>query len=263
MTTPSSSTHPAVSLPSGYRLVAFESVGSTNDEAKRLARNGAAQGTVVWALRQEAGRGRRGRAWVSEDGNLYCSIILRPEKPEAAAQVSFVSALAVGDAVRSLLPDRSQVQYKWPNDVLIDERKVSGILLESEPSATGRLEWLVLGVGINVRHFPSDTEYPATSLSVAGQQGVRAGDVLEIFVAYLDYWLTVWRGDGFPAIRRAWLHHAKGVGKAATVRLADRTLQGVFRDLDGDGALLLEDATGTTVRITAGDVFFGLAGGEG
>ena len=114
-------------LPPGYRLLRYDSIGSTNDEAKRLARDGAAEGTLVWALEQTAGRGRRGRAWSSPRGNLYLSLILRPDCPVgSAAQLGFVAALAVGDALRAILPRVERLAYKWPNDVLIDGRKIAG-----------------------------------------------------------------------------------------------------------------------------------------
>jgi BirA family biotin operon repressor/biotin-[acetyl-CoA-carboxylase] ligase len=130
-------------LPPEYRLAAFEILGSTNDEAKRLAREeGAVHGTLVWAMRQEAGKGRRGRTWVSPEGNVYASLILRPECATAtAAQLSFVAAGALADALQPLLPE-AVCCCKWPNDVLIDDRKVAGILLESETDGSalsGRL----------------------------------------------------------------------------------------------------------------------------
>ncbi len=108
-------------LPPGYKLICYDSIGSTNDEAKRLAREGAAERTLVWALEQNAGRGRRGRRWVSPRGNLYASLILRPDcTPHRAAQLGFVAALAVGGALGALLPRVEGLSYKWPNDVLIN-----------------------------------------------------------------------------------------------------------------------------------------------
>lgn len=273
----SSPAQPAIRLPAGFRLVALESVGSTNDEAKRLAREGAADRTVVWARRQEAGRGRRGRHWVSPEGNLYCSVVLRPEdesqalRPEwaaNAAQLSFVAALAVGGAVAHALGPGLRCRYKWPNDVLVNGRKVAGILLESEPGANGRLEWLVLGVGINLRHFPEGTEYPATALAVEGADDVQPGDILENFCGHLKHWLDRWQADGFAPVREAWLRQAMGLSGPITVRLHDRSLVGTFHDLDADGALLLDEGNagaggGGLTRITAGDVFFGPTSREG
>ena len=125
-------------------------------------------GTLVWAQRQEAGKGRRGRQWVSPEGNVYASLILRPECATAtAAQLSFVAAGALADALQPLLPE-AVCCCKWPNDVLIDDRKVAGILLELETDGQGGWSGWFLGIGINVQHFPPDTQFPATSLRNEG-----------------------------------------------------------------------------------------------
>jgi len=244
-------------LPPEYQLVAYESLGSTNDEAKRLAREeGAGHGTLVWALRQEAGRGRRGRQWVSPEGNVYGSLILRPAcTPATAAQLSFVAAGAMADALQPLLLE-AECRCKWPNDLLIDDRKAAGILLESETDGTGGLEWLVLGVGINVQFFPPDSEFPATSLRNEGGRLDEPGPVLVRFIQAFSTWYEVWCREGFEPIREGWLQTAWGVGGPITVRLDRQTLTGTFADLDSDGALLLDLPSGERRRITAGDVFF-------
>lgn len=246
-------------LPPGFHLKAFDLVGSTNDEAKALARAGAAEGTLVWAKKQESGRGRRGRAWTSPEGNLYSSVVLRPQRsPGEAAQLSFVAALAIADTAAEVLPDGdAEVRCKWPNDVLIRGRKLSGILLESEPAPDGSLGWLVLGVGINLRHFPEAADYAATSLIAEGAPPLAPGALLEIYATHIARWYEVWRAGGFAPIRQAWLARARGLGQPIVVRLSDRTLHGVFADLDSDGVLLLDPQDGgARMRIAAGDVFF-------
>ncbi|SMH52208.1 biotin--[acetyl-CoA-carboxylase] ligase [Azospirillum agricola] len=245
-------------LPPGFQVKAFASVGSTNDEAKALARAGAGEGTIVWARRQESGRGRRGRAWTSPEGNLYSSTILRPGgSPAEAAQISFVAALAIAETAESVLPDPSGVRCKWPNDVLVRDRKLSGILLESEPGADGAVGWLVLGVGINLRHFPDDAGYAATSLTAEGAPVMAPSALLEIYAGHLAAWYGRWRAFGFGPVRDAWLARARGLGGPILVRLADRTIPGTFADLDSDGVLLLDPADGgPRQRIAAGDVFF-------
>jgi BirA family transcriptional regulator, biotin operon repressor / biotin---[acetyl-CoA-carboxylase] ligase len=247
-----------VRLPPGFRIKAFDSVGSTNDEAKALARSGAGEGTVVWARRQEGRRGRRGRAWTSPEGNLYSSIILRPNRlPADAAQISFVAALAIAETAEAVLPDPSGVRCKWPNDVLIHGRKLSGILLESEPTPSGLVSWVVLGVGVNLRHFPETGDYAATSLLAEGAPVLVPSALLEIYAERLAVWYERWLEFGFAPIRAAWLGRARGLGAPILVRLADRTISGVFVDLDSDGVLLLDpEDGGPRQRITAGDVFF-------
>lgn len=245
-------------LPPGFQLRAFDRVGSTNDEAKALARSGAGEGTIVWAKRQESGRGRRGRAWTSPEGNLYSSTILRPGRsPAEAAQLSFVAALAIAETAESVLPDPSGVRCKWPNDVLVHDRKLSGILLESEPDSSGAVSWVVLGVGINLRHFPDTADYAATSLIAEGAPVLAASALLEVYAGHLAIWYGRWRAFGFGPVRDAWMARAKGIGGPILVRLADRTIPGIFADLDSDGVLLLDPAEGgPRQRIAAGDVFF-------
>jgi BirA family biotin operon repressor/biotin-[acetyl-CoA-carboxylase] ligase len=241
-------------LPPGYRLLAYDSIGSTNDEAKRLARDGAAEGTLLWALEQTAGRGRRGRAWVSPPGNLYASLILRPDcSVGQAAQLGFVAALAVGGALRALCPTLGAT-YKWPNDVLANGRKIAGILLESEVIRAGGLSFLVLGVGVNLIASPQGTEFPATSIVEEGLRPIPPQVMLEEFAGQFHSWKMRWQCEGFAPIRAAWLAAALSRGGPIRVRLASDCLQGDFVDIDGEGALLLEVA-GERRRVAAGEVF--------
>lgn len=245
-------------LPPAYRLVALERVDSTNEEAKRRALEGAEDGTLIWAREQTQARGRGGRSWSSQPGNLFLSLILRPEcAANEAAQLGFVAALATADGVGSVAPPLIEVRFKWPNDVLFNDRKGVGILLESQLTPDGRVDWLVLGVGVNVRSFPRELDPPATSLHFEGAPpSLTASDLLEAFARHFLTWTNRWLEDGFAPIRRAWLGRAKGVGEAIRVRLPQETLHGVFRDLDAGGALLVETDDGKTRSIAAGDVYF-------
>lgn len=247
-----------LALPPGFRVIALGSVGSTNDEAKERARSGSPEGTIVWARSQDSGRGRRGRAWTSPEGNLYTSTILRPQAtPAAAAQLSFVAALVIAETAETFLPPMAAVRCKWPNDVLVNGRKVAGILLESEARADGWLEWLVLGVGINLRHFPEGTAFAATSLTEEGAEHSDPAAALEVYAQRLAHWYGRWQAEGFAVVRAAWLARAVNLGGPVVVRLSDRDLTGTFTDLDSDGVLLLDRGDGgAPVRIAAGDVFF-------
>jgi len=244
-----------LTLPAGYRLIALERIGSTNDEARRLARAGAAAGTVVWAKEQTAGRGRRGRLWVSPPGNLYLSLVARPGGRAAeAAQLGFVAALGLGDAITELAGPALPLCYKWPNDVLVRGRKLAGILLESETSDGGAVDFVVIGIGVNIVVRPENVEYPATSLVDEGVAAITPAALLHAFAHHYDVWAARWRDDGFGAVRAAWLRRAGGIGSEIRVRLDRATLCGRFVDLDDDGALLLDAADGRR-RITAGDIF--------
>jgi BirA family transcriptional regulator, biotin operon repressor / biotin---[acetyl-CoA-carboxylase] ligase len=237
------------------RLLRYETLGSTNDEAKRLAEAGAAEWTVVWAREQTAGRGRGGSMFVSPPGNLYVSAILRPPCPAAsAAQLGFAAALAVGQAIGARLPPGRELRYKWPNDVLVDGGKVSGILLESSAAQDGALAWLVAGIGVNVADHPAGTAWPATSLAALGAAPVGLEDLLRSIVAAFQAEVARWLGQGFRPLREAWLARAYGLGGAVRVRLPRESFSGRFLDLDADGVLLVETAAGPR-RISAGEIF--------
>lgn len=220
--------------------------------------DGALDGTVVWAKSQTAGRGRQGRQWQSPVGNLYCSIIVRPDMPSAdAAQFSFVTALAMGRGVSDLLPDGVEMRYKWPNDLLLNGKKATGILLESSGAADGRMDWLVIGAGLNVAEFPDITDgYPATSLRALGVDPVPVADILGGFIAGFAHWRARWQNEGLSVIREAWLDRAAGLGEDIVVRLPAGQLEGRFSGLDAGGGLLLDMHDGSRRTITAGDVFF-------
>lgn len=250
-------------LPPAYRLVFLDSVGSTNEEAKRLAREGAEDGTLVWAREQTSGRGRSGRSWVSPPGNLYLSLVLRPDcPPAAAAQLGFVAALGAGHALAEVIPPMIDLRYKWPNDILLNRRKVAGILLETESAGRDRLDWLVLGLGINVLHRPPETAFPATSLREEGDLESTVEGVLEAFARHFLSWVNRWLDDGFAPVRAAWRKSAIGLGEPIRVRLPHDELSGTFEDIDEDGALLLRQGRAVR-RVTAGDVFFGDPAGAG
>jgi BirA family biotin operon repressor/biotin-[acetyl-CoA-carboxylase] ligase len=243
-------------LPAGYRLVCYDSIGSTNDEAKRLARDGAPEGTLLCSLEQTAGRGRRGRTWASPRGNLYASLILRPDcLANQAAQLGFVAAVAVCEALRAILPRVEGFTYKWPNDVLINGRKTAGILLESETTTPGKPSFVAIGVGVNLTASPRGTEFSATSVAGEGLGVVRPETMLESFAHQFQSWDRRWRAEGFAPIRAAWLAAAAtSRGEAMRVRLESVTLEGRFLDIDDQGALLLDEA-GAPRHISAGEVF--------
>jgi BirA family biotin operon repressor/biotin-[acetyl-CoA-carboxylase] ligase len=238
--------NPTPVLPDGWTLVALQSVGSTNDEAARLADHGAPEGTVVWAREQTGGRGRRGRRWASPVGNLYSSTILRPACPaQRAAELGFVAALAVADIVS---PGRS-VRVKWPNDVLVDGGKVAGILPESAIGQDGKAEHVVMGIGVNVGFAPQlpEMRYPAAML------GGTVEEALGKLVAALAARLGQWRRAGFESIRADWLARAGPIGLEVDVRLGEELVRGRFGGIDHDGALLLDTPVGPR-KIVAGEL---------
>ena len=233
-------------LPDGWTLVALDSVGSTNDDAARLADAGAPEGTVVWAREQTGGRGRRGRRWASPVGNLYSSTILRPNcTAPRAAELGFVAALAVADIV----PEGRDVRVKWPNDVLVGGGKIAGILLESAISQTGAVEHVVAGIGVNVGFAPQlpEMRYPGAAL------GGSVEAALEKLTSALAARLAEWRRDGFETVRAAWLAKAGPLGAEVDVKLGEELVRGRFAGLDREGALLLDTAAGPR-KIVSGEL---------
>jgi BirA family biotin operon repressor/biotin-[acetyl-CoA-carboxylase] ligase len=242
-------------LPEGYRLLRYDSIGSTNDEAKALSRAGAAEGTLVWAGEQTAGRGRRGRLWLSPPGNLYLSLVMRPAvTPASAAQLGFAASLALADGISTLCGPSLDIRCKWPNDILVTGRKLAGILLESEITGNETIDFVVIGAGANLASRPADVEYPATSLAEQKFPGTDPERLLQAYVRRFDFWARIWRAQGFAPIREAWLARAAGLGEEIRVRLERATLFGRFLDLDDDGALLLGMEEGPR-RISAGEIF--------
>jgi BirA family transcriptional regulator, biotin operon repressor / biotin---[acetyl-CoA-carboxylase] ligase len=245
--------HPAATA-AGVRLIERAAVGSTNAEALAIAQAGERGPLWIVAQTQTAGRGRRGRTWVSKPGNLYATLLLTGLEQAAVAQLSFVAALAVHDAISEQAPSLAmRVSLKWPNDLLCDGRKVCGVLLEGE-SAAGRAT-VAIGIGVNCAHHPGDAEYPATDLSSSGA-AVSSDMLLLSLSRTIMTRLAQWKDSaGFPSIRTDWLARAEGLGRTIRVRLHDRDLTGTFDALDERGYLLLRLADGSREAIAAGDVF--------
>jgi BirA family biotin operon repressor/biotin-[acetyl-CoA-carboxylase] ligase len=245
-------------MPHGYRLIRMETVDSTNSEAARRAEAGEPGPLWIWSMRQSQGRGRKGREWVSHNGNLFASLLIRLNCPlHVATQLALVAGVAAYDTVSKLVSyeGRSEILLKWPNDVLLAGEKVAGILLENIGNSANNRSVVIIGTGINLASYPEGLPQPAVSLSAYGMS-VSPGAALETLAKYTDEWLARWgEGYGLPSIRRAWLDRAGPTGRALTVRINGEELQGTYAGLDSDGALRLKTQDGER-RINAGDVFF-------
>lgn len=248
------------SLVNDYHLLSYDCLDSTNEEARRLAQGGGAHGAVIWARSQTQGRGRRGRSWVSEDGNLFVSFLLSPEVAlEHLPELSFVAGLALLDTLSPILADLAEVRLKWPNDVLVDGQKIAGILAESFETTRkeGRpaRRWAVIGIGVNIEHHPQlDNLYPTTDLKAVGVEIISAKIILSRLIHHFIMRYDQWMRDGFAPIRAAWRANACGLGELACVQDGDELLEGVFADIDVQGRMVLEHAERGTLIIGAGDV---------
>lgn len=250
----------------GFRLVAHETLASTNAEALAAAHRGERGPLWITARRQTAGRGRRGTQWISATGNLFATLLLSDpaSAQENAPELSFVAALAVHDAILDRAAGlREKLALKWPNDLLCGGAKLAGILIEGENfgagSFTARLLTarlpVAIGIGVNCMHHPSQTSYPATDLAAAGAD-VSAENLFAALSGAMVRRLAQWRrGAGFSSIRADWLDRAAAIGGEMRVRLPGRELFGRCEALDERGRLLLRLADGSLQTITAGEVF--------
>ncbi|WP_442583280.1 biotin--[acetyl-CoA-carboxylase] ligase [Mesorhizobium sp. ASY16-5R] len=241
--------------------MALSDVGSTNAFALECARAGEPGGLWITACRQSLGRGRRGRTWVSEEGNLYASLlVIDPAPVTRIGTLPLVAAIAVYRTLKPFFAATPQaLAIKWPNDILVDGRKINGILLESEMLTGGGLA-VVIGCGINCRHHPDNPAYPTTDLADCGID-VAPENLFPRLAAAMADALAQWnRGGGFFSIREEWLRAARGVREPVTVNLMEGQIRGVFEDIDADGYLCLS-VGGELKRISAGDLFFAQATG--
>lgn len=243
-------------LPKGYLLRHLAEVDSTNEEARRMAAEHETIPTWIVADRQTAGRGRRGRAWQSQIGNLMTTLYL-PVGFDAvkAGQLAFVAGLALERTVSTLIGATGATSLKWPNDVLIEGKKASGILLESA-MRDNKIDWLAIGLGLNLAHHPDDTPYPATSLAAHMDTPPNNLAALKILATAFDEVFRQWRNGGFGPVLQAWRAVAHGLEGPIVARLENETFEGIFKDIDDKGALLLQLASGDVQTIDAGDVFF-------
>jgi BirA family biotin operon repressor/biotin-[acetyl-CoA-carboxylase] ligase len=244
-------------LPSGFRLHHVETIGSTNDEAVRLAQEGASSGLIVMADRQTRGRGRLGRSWQSGSGNLHMSILLRPDcRLNAASQLSLLASVVLADVLLEGGPEGLDLTLKWPNDVLIGGAKVAGILLESAGDKTGKLAYVVLGVGLNVAWAPDEMRYRVTSLGAEGFPPRSPSEWLGDYAQSLSIWLDRWQRDGFAVVRAAWRNRSHCLGHPIRLKTDHEEIEGRFIDLTETGALLVEHADRSRSELAAGDITF-------
>jgi BirA family biotin operon repressor/biotin-[acetyl-CoA-carboxylase] ligase len=243
-----------VRLPAGHRLIHFTEIDSTNAEALRRAVKGERGPIWLWADRQKQGRGRLGRNWVSETGNLYATLLIAlAVRPSVAAGLSIVVPLAVLNSFRAYLSGTSRLELKWPNDVLLEGKKAAGILVES--TLQEGLMFFAIGCGLNLRHAPPNTRYGATTLADHGAV-VSPRAALETLAGETDRVLRQWNaGAGFSALKAQWLQFAKGLGQPIRLTTTSETIEGYFEGLGENGGLLLRNQAGVQ-EFHAGEINF-------
>jgi BirA family transcriptional regulator, biotin operon repressor / biotin---[acetyl-CoA-carboxylase] ligase len=251
-------------ISAGYRLASFDQIGSTNSEAMMRARAGERGPMWFVTTEQTAGRGRRHRPWIASRGNLAASVLETMDvAPATAATLGFAAGLALETALRAVAGGTSMTfALKWPNDVLVGQAKLTGILLEAEAVPGGELA-VVVGMGTNVVAAPEGTPTPATSLKTLGLDVSAEALFAALTEAWAEY-RAIWdEGRGFGEIRRRWLALAAGLGQPVAVHTGKTIVSGILETIDDTGCLMLRTSAGEMISISAGDVHFGVAASAG
>lgn len=230
-------------------------IDSTQDKAKEYAQKGEEEGFVLQALEQSKGRGRHGKNWVSQKGNLYMSVILKPEcLVDESSQLAFVSALAVSDAIEGFLPSGMvRKNLKWPNDVLVNNKKIAGILIENT-LVRGRIEFVTLGIGLNVNVTPQIEKSVCLKDILDVEHNIS--EVRDSVLQCLARFYNMWKRDGFSEIRTLWLKQAYGIGQNLTVSLSENEIKGKFDGIDKNGWMIVTDKSGNQRNIKSGTIIF-------
>lgn len=241
----------------GHMLYYYQEIGSTNDEAFKLAGAGALEGTVIIADSQTKGKGRLQRIWHSPSGaNIYTSIILRPNfAPKLAPQMLIMAGVAIAEILEEYCIGR--VNLKWPNDVYLNGKKVCGILSQMKTTVND-VDFVVLGIGINVNisyeQLPLDIRDIATSLNIEGGREFSRQELIISLYENLTKWYKKLKRNGFDEIKEKWLSMTPMIGCNIQVMFQDEVIRGKALDIDEHGSLIIMNSEGETIKISAGDV---------
>ncbi len=235
-----------------WSIERYDEVHSTQDELKALALKGAGEGQVVTAKSQNGGRGRHGRVWVSEPGNLYFSLLLRPSCGlNAIGQLALIVGASIGAAIKELVLEPDDVSLKWPNDVFLGGKKCAGILIETELDSNNIIDWVAVGIGVNIVRAPKEI---GAALSDYALSDIKIEDVQQSILNEIEDRYLQWGAEGFAAIKAEWLSMAHPVGTPITVGAGKHMARGTFHDIDSHGSLILRDDEGQVRTLSAGDV---------
>ena len=237
----------------GWAIHSYNQTASTNDLAYRLAQDKAAEGTCVLAESQDKGRGRLGRKWESPKGTgIYLSVILRPKiVPQEAPQITLMASLATAMAIRQITSLEALI--RWPNDILINRRKVCGILTEMN-AEMDNIKFLILGIGLNVNTPKSTLPRQASSLKEEAGQEVSRLEIAQALLRQLDFYYHLFKKDGFKRIREEWCNLTYMLGSRVKVTCQNKKIEGLVQDIDKGGAMVVRLDNGFQEKILSGDV---------
>jgi len=247
-----------------YSIIFFDALDSTNLEAKRLIRRGVRGKRVIASFKQLRGQGTNGNFWSSPDGNLYFSIVFDHENNLSnLSQLSLVTSLSCHEAMQSLLEDSHpsllprSFKIKWPNDLLLNGKKFCGILLQTLPFMNLHknevLNYLIIGIGVNLICSPKNINYLATSLKEEGVQH-NYDDVLHKIMERFHENYKRWQVEGFSDIRTKWMQNTYNVGKKVFLNIKGEKISGVFKEIDEEGQMIIESESGCLHKVTTCDV---------
>ena len=244
-----------------FTILTYDIIDSTNLEAKRIALNPNSSNVVIWADKQTEGRGKSGRTWVSNEGNLFFSILIKDNiELDNAANMVFLSSICLAKVLEKF--SAQKLSLKWPNDVLINSKKCAGILIESGISynapknMSNFVDWLVIGIGVNIESYPeTNVDFKATSLYNEGII-IKKDTFLDEFLSHFNDFYYKWKEEGFDFIRSSWLVRAHNLGKNIIVKKNNEEIHGIFNGLDEKGRLILITENGNKELVSTGDVFF-------
>jgi BirA family biotin operon repressor/biotin-[acetyl-CoA-carboxylase] ligase len=237
------------------KILSYQSIDSTNSEATRLIQAGQVlQPLWILAETQDQGRGRQGRHWTSEKGNVFATLVWPAPEMAKAPQTSFIIAVAVQAVLQNLIGNKAQVSCKWPNDILINNRKIAGILLETAKDPKGQ-DWLIIGIGINLVSKPSDSRWPAIYLNEFATVPTPHDVVTSLHQKWVKLY-EIWEARGFKPIAENWMRCAFGLGVRVQYSIKDTKQSGAFSGLDETGAALIRLDSGWVERVYAGEIEF-------
>jgi BirA family biotin operon repressor/biotin-[acetyl-CoA-carboxylase] ligase len=232
-------------LPPAYELVVRDVADSARAEAGRLARSGADEGTLVWVKEQTGARDNDGRLLHCPPGNLYACLVVRPEHlAEVALQLNYVAVVSLCAAIAELVPPMTELRYRWPNRLLLNRGIVAGVTLDSRAASHGMLDWLLLGVTVNIADQVEACAPGFTSLAAEAIDEVSVAATLEGFSRQFLSWINRWAADGFAPVRRHWMQRAQDLGEATDLNVGEAMLRGKITALDEKGAVTLDSGAG-------------------
>jgi len=244
------------SVPHGVEAHFYPECESTNATAVSYARAGANSPVWIIAGAQTGGKGRKGRTWVSDEGNLYASLLFSPDiEPSALLAMPYLAALAVRDTLITLGVVADNIKCKWPNDILVGGQKISGILIESSARSSNRLDYVIIGIGINLKHSPAEAQFPATSLAEHLDGEITPQVALQSLANHMKLRLDAWDANDFEPVRAEWTNCAWGLGEIRQINTATEAFDAKLVGLDGQGGLLVQLENGTERQIVAADIF--------